>query len=94
VQGRMICTHKQSHGECIQYENKEELEEMGSVSSKTRHPICAKGFLAEETVEGCDGAHIDDTMIVGIRRNGTTSKMNRDNNHAVGLTPHMIMTMT
>jgi hypothetical protein len=67
---------------------------MGSVSSKTCHPICAERSLAEGTAEGCDRAHIVDTMMVGIRRSGTTSKMNRDSNHAVGLAPQMITTMT
>ena len=58
---------------------------------KTSHPIDAimVGCEVENIQRGKGNTYIVETIIVGMTRNGKTSKMKRESNQAVGLVENM-----
>lgn len=35
-------TYEEGHGECVEYKNEQEFEEVGSVRCKSSHPVCSE----------------------------------------------------
>ena len=85
----MLCvcgTYEECHCECVEDDYEEEFEKVGCGWCEACHPVCSIARVSGSFwCEKKGGTHIVATMIEGTIRNGTTSNMNRERSHAVGL---------
>ena len=86
VKKRWESTNEECHCEGVQNEDEEEFEKVGCVVCKASHPVGSSiVYHKYHNRKRKIGTYIEETMIVGSTRKGTTSNIKRERSQAVGL---------